>query len=69
MLTDNPNLAEQVQAALEIAYTDAQARVRRRRSAVEALASALRDRRALDGAAVAEILEQYPSVNSMPVIA
>jgi ATP-dependent Zn protease len=68
MLTDNPKLATQVQAALELAYADAQARVGRRRSAVEALATALRDRRALDGAAVVEILGQYPSVISMSVI-
>jgi cell division protease FtsH len=62
MLTDNPRLAAQVQVALDVAYQDALARVRRRRLAVEALASALVSRRALDGAEVTEILSSHPDI-------
>jgi ATP-dependent Zn protease len=62
MLTDNPRLAAQVQAALDVAYQDALARLRRRRLAVEALASALVSRRALDGAEVTEIVSSHPDI-------
>jgi ATP-dependent Zn protease len=67
MLTDNPRLAAQVQAALDVAYQDALVRVRRRRRAVEALASALVVRRALDGAEVTEILASHPGIVTEPV--
>jgi hypothetical protein len=64
MLVHSPRLAIQVQAALDAAYSDAPTASRRRRSPAEAIAQALVDRRVLEGAAVAMIIEQHPVMSS-----
>ena len=58
MLTNNPVVADQVTAALKVAYEHALARIRRRQAAVSALASLLIERRILDGAEVVALLDQ-----------
>jgi len=59
MLADDPLLSAQVRAALDAAYADALALVQRRRAAVEALAAALLEHRALGGDEAAEIVARH----------
>lgn len=60
MLVDDPLIRLRVRARLDDAYADALALVRRRRAAVEAVARALLERRALDGREVATIVDSHP---------
>ena len=64
MLVEDPALAARVRATLDRAYGDALALVRRRRAAIEALADALVERRALDGGEAAAIAARHPGAES-----
>ncbi len=61
MLAAGPTLSAGVRIALDAAYDEAIGLIRRRRSAVEAIARALMARRALDADEVAAILGQHPA--------
>jgi hypothetical protein len=62
MLVDDSALAARVRAALDAAYCDALALVRRRRAALEAVAAALLERWAMDGDEVAAVVARHPGV-------
>jgi ATP-dependent Zn protease len=64
MLVENPVLAAKVRVTLDQAYGDALALVRRRRTAIEALADALVERRALNGGEAAAIVARHPGAES-----
>jgi cell division protease FtsH len=59
MLRQDPDLAARVRQVLDVAYAEALDLIRRHAVAVEALAAALLDRRALDGAEAAAIVAQH----------
>lgn len=61
MLAADPTLSAGVRIALDAAYDEAVGLIRRRQSAVEAIARALMARRALDADEVADILAQHPT--------
>jgi ATP-dependent Zn protease len=60
VLADDATLVARVRTALDKAYADALGLVRRRRAALDGLAGALLERRALDGAEAAAIVASLP---------